>query len=133
MVYTVLYGGKGYLEGLISAGRQQPVAVGVPQSLHDSVAVPMQGGNVAPSLCIPHLYKSILAAAGYDSLGGVPVAAFDVATVSCHVTLSSACWEVPNLCCRHGVVYSQRIQLQLRLTDGQTGRRCVYICSCTHT
>ncbi len=57
-------GARPDLEGLVSAGGQQPVAIRIPQSLHHRVAVAMQRGNVAPSLGIPHLHQAILAATG---------------------------------------------------------------------
>ena len=44
------------LEGLVSAGGQQPVAIRIPQSLHHRVTVAMQRGNVATGLGIPHLH-----------------------------------------------------------------------------
>ncbi len=57
-------GGRPDLEGLVSAGGQQPVAIRVPQSLHHRVTVPMQRGNVTPSLGIPHLHQAVFAATG---------------------------------------------------------------------
>ncbi len=87
LLLLLLTAGRPDLEGLVSAGRQQPVAICVPQSLHHRVAVPMQRGNVAPSLGIPHLHQAILAATGQHSFRGVPVAAFDVTAVTGHCDL----------------------------------------------
>ena len=89
-----------HLKGLISACGEQPVAVAIPHGLHDSVAVAVQGGNVAPRLGIPHLHQAVLTAAGDDCFGWVPVTALHVPPMAGHVALGSAGWEVPHLCCR---------------------------------
>lgn len=59
----------------------------------------MQGGNVSSCFSIPDLNQAILAAASYNSLGGVPVTGLDISPMACQGALGSACWEVPYLCC----------------------------------
>ena len=59
----------------------------------------MQGGDVAPSLGVPHLHQTILAAAGQHSLGGVPVTPLHVPPMPRHGDLGLAGGEVPNLYC----------------------------------
>ena len=51
-----------HLAGLVSAGRQHPVAILVPLRLHDGALVAVQGAQVAPCFGAPQLYQPVFAA-----------------------------------------------------------------------